>query len=168
MEIHPVNGARQRIGRQEKNKTAWNNNKSTQIRANKRLQKKSSPQLALMNWLQSRQQLMVLLARFSGATHSEKEAILPEALSRFTVCLIDYVSQGHFEIYETLCKRSGRARARFPAVSPQLLQTTEIALVFNEKYTNLSSLDAVTVRDDLSILAEALAIRFELEDMLLS
>jgi regulator of sigma D len=92
-------------------------------------------------------------------------------LSNFLQLLIDYVSLGHFGVYEYLltspCQASRLAYAEklYPAFS----STTASAISFNERYDNGNRKFRVdNLARDLSALGENLAQRMELEDRLCS
>ena len=91
-------------------------------------------------------------------------------LTEFSQILVDYVSLGHFGVYERILKGNER-RTQVLTVAkdiyPEFSATTEAAISFNDKYENL---DTMTVFDnleqELSALGENLAKRIDLEDKL--
>jgi regulator of sigma D len=92
-------------------------------------------------------------------------------VQRFCQILIDYISLGHFGVYQRLMDGSERRRkvlAVAEEIYPQIAQTTDAAVAFNDSYEKL---DGPSLRrnliGDLSMLGEALATRFELEDRLI-
>ncbi len=91
-------------------------------------------------------------------------------LTQFSQLLIDYVSLGHFGIYERLLSGTERREAVLTAakrIYPEFSQTTEAVITFNDKYDD--SKNALTVdqlENDLSSLGENLAKRIDLEDQL--
>ena len=102
---------------------------------------------------------------------ANREKVRP-VLSRFSQLLIDYVSLGHFGIYEQLLAKNQQqfavlsyANRLYPAFS----STTASAMLFNDAYDdgkrNFSTDNLAT---DLSNLGEHLAKRMELEDRLCS
>ena len=118
-------------------------------------------------WLQERQELLVQYCDLS-ATSTESDA--PSKLQGLCEILVDYVSAGHFEIYDKLIQEAQdfddqeaikKASKEFSKID----QTTEHALDFNDKY--LETDDLTTIDEDLSTLGEALAIRFEAEDQMI-
>ncbi len=85
---------------------------------------------------------------------------------------MDYISLGHFEVYESLvaeCAEKGESSLDLAhGLYPKIAKTTDIAITFNDKYCNLENVDQYEVLSaDLSNIGEALAIRFELEDKLI-
>mgnify|MGYP001947932658 FL=1 len=128
-------------------------------------------------WLQARQELLVEYFMLAGLPPYARESqALPAAsdITHFCGLLMDYVSAGHFEIYDKVIRNSQGAPAESlqhveDDVFPHIAETTNAALDFNDTYghitadTNLPKFDA-----DLSVLGEALSLRMELEDQLLA
>jgi len=123
-------------------------------------------------WLQERQDMLVQYCAIGGADQaSGNDEARGEKLRRLCQILVDYVSAGHFEIYDQLIKEGREfddeealheAGRLFTIVD----NTTEKLLDFNDKYLetdDLSSLDP-----DLSSLGETLEIRFSAEDRMIS
>ena len=85
---------------------------------------------------------------------------------------MDYLSAGHFEIYDDIakaCKEKGPESQNLAnALYPRISETTDVALDFNDKYAEVDKDDLLDEFDkDLSTLGEALELRFELEDELI-
>lgn len=101
--------------------------------------------------------------------NSEK---LRPILSRFSQLLIDYVSLGHFGIFEHLLAEKRQqvevlsyANWLYPAFS----NTTASAILFNDEYDEgKRNFKTDNLESDLSALGEHLAKRMELEDRLCS
>jgi len=91
-------------------------------------------------------------------------------LNQLSQLLIDYVSLGHFGIYEHLLSGSERRDAVLTAakdIYPEFSTTTEYVIAFNDKYDdNKHLLNVDCLESDLSSLGENLAKRIELEDKL--
>ncbi len=91
-------------------------------------------------------------------------------LNKFSQLLIDYISLGHFGIYEYLLSGSERRAlvlTEAQKVYPEFSETTEAAIRFNDKYDdNKPTLKIEKLEDDLSALGESLAKRIEIEDLL--
>lgn len=125
-------------------------------------------------WLASRRQLLV--SYWALATNAPSgRATLPEAerVAEFSDLLMDYVSVGHFEVYERIvsgCERhGGNCLAQTQRLYPRIAETTQQVLRFNDRYAELQSDDSLLELDaDLSKLGEALEQRFELEDKLIA
>ena len=86
--------------------------------------------------------------------------------------MMDYLSAGHFEVYDNMvqaCKEKGpKSVALANALYPRISETTDVALDFNDKYAEASQDASLGSFDtDLSKLGEVLELRFELEDELI-
>ncbi|ABD82841.1 sigma D regulator [Saccharophagus degradans] len=121
-------------------------------------------------WLQERQQMLVLYCNLSEICdlpdHPERAAQVK------TLCeiVVDYVSAGHFEIYNQLLQEGEefedqeglkQAGELFKIID----SSTEVALDFNDKYLETDDLE--TINQDLSHLGESLVSRFEAEDKMI-
>ena len=125
-------------------------------------------------WLKARQGLIVL---YCDITSTESESESSEALvskyQSFCQILVDYVSAGHFEVYEQLIQEAkefddgGEDLAK--KIIPQIELTTEIALKFNDQFDDVHKVDdgLGSLGDEMSKLGEVLEDRFELEDTLI-
>lgn len=122
-------------------------------------------------WLQARQEMLVQYCELSKTAvfdsnnheHGNKLQFLCEAL-------VDYISAGHFEVYQQLmeeCRAFDDKDALNEAHSllNEVHATTQSALDFNDKYLETDDLD--TLAEDLSKLGESLAARFEVEDRMI-
>ncbi|WP_404342000.1 sigma D regulator [Pseudoalteromonas mariniglutinosa] len=126
-------------------------------------------------WLTERQELLVLYCRIAGfSPYDKKDHALPDQLQIQNFCqiLMDYLSAGHFEIYDDIakaCEEKGpESQELANNLYPRISQTTDVALDFNDKYAEVSKDDLLDEFDkDLSDLGEALELRFELEDELI-
>lgn len=126
---------------------------------------------AVSNWLAERNQLIIQYFRLSG---SRDKNSLPDSsqINQFCDLLIDYVSAGHFEVYEQIviaCETNGPTSIKLlKQLYPEISQTTDIVVNFNDKYSHFSEDSALQHLDnDLSLLGEAIAKRVELEDNLI-
>ena len=122
-------------------------------------------------WLAERSQMIVQFCKLSGYRN---QAELPESkqINGFCDILIDYVSAGHFEVYESLvadCETQGDASLELAKnLYPEITLTTETALVFNDKYADHQTVeDFNQLGKDLSMIGETIALRIELEDQLI-
>lgn len=122
-------------------------------------------------WLQERQELLVQFCQlseikdFDGSNeeHGDK-------LRQLCKVMVDYVSAGHFEVYDQLLKE-GREfddteglRAASELFS-EIDKTTEVVLDMNDKYTETDDLE--TLAADLNQLGIALENRFKAEDAMI-
>lgn len=91
-------------------------------------------------------------------------------LTQFSQLLIDYVSLGHFCIYEHLLSGTERRESVLTAAKKmyhEFSETTEAVISFNDKYDDSEhTLTIDKLEADLSILGENLAKRIDLEDNL--
>ncbi len=122
-------------------------------------------------WLEGRQ---VLISHFVALPSQSISHGLNERLSMFCDLLMDYLSSGHFEIYEQLLREGSefddgsleKAQQLFPLIQP----TTDQALDFNDKYSSMKDPTVQQIREfaeQLSILGESLESRFSLEDTMI-
>lgn len=91
-------------------------------------------------------------------------------LSDFLQLLIDYVSLGHFGMYEQLTKLCLPDDFSYAGrIYPEFSRTTASAISFSERYQNgWRNFSTDKLAQDLSVLGENLAQRMELEDCLCS
>lgn len=91
-------------------------------------------------------------------------------LNQFSQLLVDYVSLGHFGIYERLLNGTERRDSVLTAakqIYPEFSKTTDSVVSFNDKYDSQSQTFSVNeLETDLSLLGEGLAKRIDLEDKL--
>ncbi|RUO76829.1 sigma D regulator [Pseudidiomarina taiwanensis] len=131
---------------------------------------------AIDRWLDERQQLLVKYCQLVVTGHQERDATpLPDAqlIREFCEIMVDYISAGHFEIYDQIIQHSHRAPAITRQVAddvfPLISDTTEIALDFNDAYSEATDQQQLPNFDrDLAELGEALELRMEFEDRLLA
>ena len=129
------------------------------------LSEQLTAQGAIGVFLKGRQRLIVQLMQLSNAVernHGEQTQIY---LAKFCQTLVDYLSNGYFRIYGDLL--SPRAWAT-PRVSAIIESTTSTAISFNDRHARSRAVDPASVREELTSVALALEIRFELEDEMLS
>lgn len=121
----------------------------------------------LDRWLQDRDRLVSAYQTL----HTRPQTGGPH-LEGFCAQLMDYISAGHFEIYEQLL---GEARAfdDEPALAlaaqvyPQIEASTLAVLDFNDRCDNGDCRDSVGLARELQRLGQLLHQRFELEDCLI-
>jgi regulator of sigma D len=124
-------------------------------------------------WLKERQELIV---RFCDLTNMEEFTDVDHGVRSFTeFCqiLLDYMSAGHFEVYEQLLIEAKEFNDGGIDLAnrlyPQIQETTEAALDFNDLFDNTpeDAEDLRNLKPALSRLGERLEERFELEDMMI-
>ena len=124
------------------------------------------------NWLNERQQMIVLYCDLSASKPLSVETPLGAALSRFCQVMMDYCSAGHFEIYEQLIKEAkeyddGGVEVAKDIV-PKLDNLTGRCVDFNDTYSSDCNFEQLaSLPADLSAVGEILEERFELEDQLI-
>ncbi len=122
-------------------------------------------------WLEERQQMLVQYCALSGLDQDLSDLQRGEKLRSFCQILVDYVSAGHFEVYDQLIKEGREfddadALQQAGKLYDVVDKTTEKLLDFNDKY--LETDDLATLTEDLSQLGEVLEVRFSAEDRLIS
>ncbi len=136
------------------------------------MERRSSANQLIDNMLNERKQLLALLLQTSNLAPDDAGSPDNDLLEEFCQMLVDYIAAGHFGLYERISQ--GKEKRRSVAelaniVYPKIEQSTQIALEFSSKYnperrkTGLNNL-----QKDLSVLGEALTIRIEVEDQLIS
>lgn len=126
-------------------------------------------------WLQSRRELLISYFQLAGLPpYQSDDGALPDAedVKHFCGLLMDYVSAGHFEVYDQVasaCEQHGpQSRKLAEELLPQINNSTDSALDFNDRYTSeISDEQMLKLDGDLSKLGQAMEERFELEDRLL-
>lgn len=126
--------------------------------------------LLIDRWLQERHELVSAYGVLDGAPQSA--VTNAAAVQKFCEILVDYVSAGHFEVYEQLtseAKAFGDVRGLELAkqIYPRIEAITEAALVFNDHCDNGDNRDSVSLNAELKRLGQMLHERFELEDCLI-
>ncbi|CNI28975.1 anti-RNA polymerase sigma 70 factor [Yersinia aldovae] len=125
-------------------------------------------------WLHARKELLVSYCTVIGIKpQKEKHTPLNEkALENFCHNLVDYLSSGHFHIYDRIIKQVEGAfspkMALTTKVYPALKNNTQTIMAFHDRYTNIEIDDdsCSEFQQALSDIGEALDARFRLEDQL--
>ena len=126
---------------------------------------------AIDSWLDVRRNLLVEYMQLAGLMPPYRK-VQPtnQALSDFCDHLVDYVSAGHFEIYEILIQAYEQTKGKHLSLTNRLIDriqdTTESILDFNERYGDIKDGEMPELETDLSQLGLALEERFKLEDRL--
>lgn len=123
-------------------------------------------------WLKERQQLIVCYCGLSGADYTQSQALF-EQLSELCQLMLDYISAGHFEVYEQLIQEArdfndgGLEMAG--KVYPRISKTTQEMLAFNDllDVSEANEEDMRAMLGRVSYLGELMEERFELEDLLI-
>lgn len=123
-------------------------------------------------WLSERQALISGFVALPSAVIGED---LNSRLSNFCDLLMDYLSSGHFEVYEQLMLEGheyadGSAEAAQQLI-PKIQVSTDMALDFNDDFQKFEQATVADIRDfslRLSTLGEALEERFNFEDKMIA
>ncbi|OZG74294.1 anti-RNA polymerase sigma 70 factor [Hahella sp. CCB-MM4] len=125
-------------------------------------------------WLRERQDLIVRYCDLIGRGDFDDCEVAVTTFRQFCQVLLDYVSAGHFEVYEQLIEEAHEFNDGGIELAhklyPEIQRTTEASLDFNDKFDKtpeeLEEINAML--PELSKLGEKLEERFELEDMLIA
>ncbi len=149
--------------------------------------------------LRERQRVLVLFCQVAGLepyTPDKHKPVLAQLqefcqlLVDYSALLVDYSAFGHFEIYDRIGRGEERrahvarvAEALYPQIvdttnaavafndkyDPQIVETTNAAVAFNDKYDPSDHpLSLERLSEDLSALGQSLATRIEMEDRLIA
>ena len=123
-------------------------------------------------WLDKRQTLLIDYMHLVKEEETSPYQALPDTSELKSFCgkLVDYLSLGHFEVYESILsqyqKEGVDTKIILADCLPEIEATTTPCLDFSDRYMKLDE-DAASLEDDISELGESLAKRFELEDALI-
>lgn len=126
---------------------------------------------SIERWLEERRELLAKYCELTEIIDVDENAIAhAEQLEVFCELMVDYVSVGHFEIFDQLHKEGqlfedSSGLDKEPNLLEKIQSTTEYVLDFNDKYLSSNDVDALII--DLASLGETLAQRFALEDTLI-
>lgn len=129
------------------------------------------------HWLEMRQALIIAYWKIAGVqSNNTKPAITglpePKELQSFCQDLVDYISEGHFKIYDRVMQEwqstGFTPTQEIDETYFKIVGTTEPILDYTDQYADVSEDDPLeTFNDDLSKLGEVLEDRFEREDELI-
>lgn len=129
----------------------------------------------VQRWLHERQELIVLMCAINGLKEfTPNDVPTSTKIQAFCQVLMDYVSAGHFEVYDELLKEAEVSHspniARAQKIYPHLTLSTEATLRFNDLYDTDEHCEELlaSLPHELSELGLSLEERFELEDQLIS
>lgn len=125
-------------------------------------------------WLKLRQELIVHFCAISGSAETTRSEVLTNQLEQLCQQMMDYVSAGHFEVYEQLVREAKdfedeNGMALADKIIPSIEKTTAELVRFNDRFdvTEKSEQGLRMLVEDASQLGEVLEERFELEDMMI-
>lgn len=124
-----------------------------------------------MHWLAQRQSLLIIFNELCQ-THANTELeAQPFLIQTFCQKLMDYVSMGHFKIFEKLADAQANCNPGLGELNPslvsQILQNTLASLEFNDRYEQPDQYQPQKFSEDLSKLGQELAHRMDCEDQLI-
>ncbi len=126
----------------------------------------------IKHWLEARRELLVTFCQLTSIKDFHDDDLTQgKQLQMFCQQLVDYISEGHFEIFEQLINEGhlfndAIALASGKKLLPAIYALTDLILDFNDKY--LATDDLSSLATDLSVLGENLAQRFEIEDRMVN
>tara|TARA_R110002110_G_C13470513_1_gene720832 strand:+ start:73635 stop:74114 length:480 start_codon:yes stop_codon:yes gene_type:complete len=126
----------------------------------------------LTRWLKERREVLGSYTAIAVALDSKLDlAGLAKQQNSLCELLVDYISAGHFEVYNELLVEAESFGDGSDTLAEKLIpaigDTTEVILAYEEKYRGEEPwLD--TLKRDLSALGEVLETRFVLEDRLIA
>ncbi len=129
----------------------------------------------LATLVKTRSETLSLYSELASQRPFEADEVTNEALQEFCQALIDYAASAHFQLYRYI---SDKLERRTPVLDvadriyPQIVQTTDSILRFNDKYQDVNLLNdgrelLALLDSDLSSLGETLAERIQLEDQVI-
>lgn len=121
------------------------------------------------NWLDERKQLLIQYCHLAGVNYQSDHALPDESeVNAFCALLMDYLSVGHFEVFEMLISDDDDGQALKQKLFPLISETTDLALDFNDQFAEGYTPENTAVFEQaITKLGEALIDRFELEDRLI-
>lgn len=136
-----------------------------------RTDKRPRSRKLIEDMLRERQQMLVLLWELSKLDLSRTDPSNKETLDEFHEILVDYIAAGHFGLYQRISEGKERRQPVLDTareIFPRIARTTDMAVEFSEKYEGAKP-EAVQsgLMADLSVLAEEITTRIELEDKLI-
>ena len=128
------------------------------------------------HWLETRQSLIVEYCKLAALQPCSKTNVIelptPSELQNFCQHLVDYISEGHFKIYDMVMDKwrstGFEVTEEINQAYGKIVLTTEPLLNFTDKYAAIQSEDLLENLDsDLSFIGEVTEARFEVEDQLI-
>ncbi|MGH8549995.1 MAG: sigma D regulator [Methylococcales bacterium] len=134
-------------------------------------ERRQQTQSMIQELLRERQQVWSLYCTVAGLEPFTPDKPVETLVQEFCQVLVDYISLGHFGIYQRITdgnERRGKVIQKAEEIYSRIAKATDSAIQFNDKYEKLTG-DAImaSLSLDLSRLGEVLAARIELEDQLI-
>ncbi len=122
--------------------------------------------------LSERQDMLVKFCHVAGLDPFTPDQPSREMIEDFCQVLVDYSAFGHFEIYSRILSGEERRQQVLDVankVYPQIAESTEFAVAFNDKYDALTHTEPLDhLNDDLAKLGEEISMRIDVEDQIIS
>lgn len=135
-------------------------------------ERRQQTQAIIQELLKERQQVWSLYCTVAGLEPFTLNQPVESLIQKFCEVLVDYISLGHFGIYQRITdgnERRSKVIKTAEEIYPRIAKATDSAIHFNDKYEKLSGNALLsTLSTDLSVLGEELAARIELEDRLIA
>ena len=120
-------------------------------------------------WLMDRQALLVSFCELAGINKQSESLPDADEIANFCSALLDYLSAGHFEVFDFLVEDDDEGLDLKDKLYPKLTKTTDAALAFNDTFAQAVTPDQAAGFDAaLAQLGETLEERFALEDELIA
>lgn len=123
-------------------------------------------------WLNERQAVLVEYCELAGLPPFNTAKSAQPSFSdveHFCQRLIDYISVGHFEVFNAIENSDEKIKKKAQGVIKLINKSTDFALKFNDSYVKLDQATALNNLDhDLAKLGPFLEERFQLEDKLIA
>ena len=120
-------------------------------------------------WLMDRQALLVSFCELACINKRSECLPDPDEIDNFCSALLDYLSVGHFEVFDMLVENDNEGLALRDKLYPRLTKTTDAALAFNDTFAQAVTPEQAAEFDSaLAKLGETLEERFALEDELIA
>ena len=116
-------------------------------------------QTADQSFSECRQRLISYLVKLNNSLNEDLVDLSHAILNRFCDSLVDYLSSGHFRVFQRV--------ALMPMEYAAIEASTRTAMSFNDRFGQLQDIHLPEVKTALELLAQELSTRFELEDDIL-
>ena len=117
-------------------------------------------------FLDDRQRLIVQIMKLTSAIDARHHDIVEALTIRFCQQMVDYLSNGHFQIYSDLFPTTQAITSKREYLD--LDATTQIGMRFNDQFAGQRRINFDILKTCLDELTLALETRFELEDELIT
>lgn len=127
--------------------------------------------LVIKELIEQRSKVWSLYCSVAGMEPLQANKTIEVLLEEFCEMLVDYISLGHFGVYQRIIDGKERRKKIIDVAEslyPKIVLATEAVLSFNDRYEKVTpAMILNNLSDDLSVVGEQLAARIELEDELI-